>query len=76
MKFADPKNDIAFKRIFGDEKHTEVLISFLNSVLDFKGNKQIKKVTLANPYQIPKIKDLKNTILDIKAKTKTMKNLL
>jgi predicted transposase/invertase (TIGR01784 family) len=70
MKFADPKNDIAFKRIFGDEKHTEVLISFLNSVLDFKGKKQIKEVTLVNPYQVPKIKDLKNTILDIKAKNK------
>ena len=68
MKFADPKNDIAFKRIFGDENHTEVLISFLNSVLDFKGEKKIKEVKIANPYQIPKIKDLKNTILDIKAK--------
>jgi predicted transposase/invertase (TIGR01784 family) len=68
MKFADPKNDIAFKRIFGDEKHTEVLISFLNSVLDFKGKRKIKEVKIVNPYQVPKIKDLKNTILDIKAK--------
>jgi predicted transposase/invertase (TIGR01784 family) len=67
MKFADPKNDIAFKKIFGDENKTEVLISFLNSILDFKGTKQIKSLTIANPYQVPKIKDLKNTILDIKA---------
>ena len=35
MRFADPKNNIAFKKIFGDEKYKEVLISFLNSVLDF-----------------------------------------
>ena len=68
MKFADPKNDIAFKKIFGDENKTEVLISFLNSILDFKDTKLIKSVTIANPYQVPKIKDLKNTILDIKAK--------
>lgn len=67
MKFADPKNDLAFKKIFGDENKTEILISFLNSILDFKYNKLIKKVTIANPYQVPKIKDLKNTILDIKA---------
>jgi predicted transposase/invertase (TIGR01784 family) len=67
MKFADPKNDIAFKKIFGDENKTEVLISFLNSILDFKDTKQIKSLTIANPYQVPKIKDLKNTILDIKA---------
>ena len=36
MKFADPKNDLAFKKIFGNEKHKDILISFLNSVLDFK----------------------------------------
>ena len=41
MKFADPKNDIAFKKIFGDGNKTEVLISFLNSILDFKDTKQI-----------------------------------
>jgi predicted transposase/invertase (TIGR01784 family) len=67
MKFADPKNDIAFKKIFGDENKTEILISFLNSVLDFKGNRAIKSVTLTNPYQLPNIKELKETILDIKA---------
>jgi predicted transposase/invertase (TIGR01784 family) len=67
MKFADPKNDIAFKKIFGDENKTEVLISFLNSILEFKNNKQIKSLTIVNPYQVPRIEDLKNTILDIKA---------
>ena len=68
MRFADPKNDMAFKKIFGDENKTEVLISFLNSILNFRDTKIIKSVTIANPYQVPKIKDLKNTILDIKAK--------
>jgi len=68
MRFADPKNDIAFKKIFGDENKTEVLISFLNSILDFKDSKIIKSVTIVNPYQIPQLKDYKNTVLDIKAK--------
>jgi len=68
MRFADPKNDMAFKKIFGDENKTEVLISFLNSILNFQDSKLIKSVSIANPYQVPKIKDLKNTILDIKAK--------
>ncbi len=67
MKFADPKNDMAFKKIFGDENKTQVLISFLNSILNFKNRQTIKKVTIANPYQVPKIKELKETILDIKA---------
>ena len=67
MHFADPKNDLAFKKIFGDTNHKNILISFLNSVLDFKENQTIVDVSLANPYQIPKIPELKETILDIKA---------
>ena len=67
MKFADPKNDIAFKKIFGDKNKTAVLISFLNAILEFEGDRAIKLVTIANPYQVPKIEELKNTILDINA---------
>jgi len=67
MKFADPKNDLAFKKIFGNENHTNILISFLNAVLDFKDEFIIVAVTLANPYQVPRIPELKETILDIKA---------
>ena len=67
MQFADPKNDLAFKKIFGNENKKEILISFLNAVLDFKGNKAIVDLALANPYQVPRIPELKETILDIKA---------
>ena len=70
MKFADPKNDLAFKKIFGNENHKNILISFLNSVLDFKEEKTIVDVSLANPYQVPRIPELKETILDIKATNK------
>jgi len=70
MKFADPKNNLAFKKIFGNSKHKNILISFLNSVLDFKGGKEIVDVELANPYQVPKIPELKETILDIQATNK------
>jgi len=67
MKFADPKNDLAFKKIFGDENKKEILISFLNAILDFKDEKTIVDITLVNPYQVPKIEEMKETILDIKA---------
>lgn len=70
MKFADPKNDLAFKKIFGNSKHKNILISFLNSVLDFTDDMAIVDVELANPYQIPKIEELKETILDIQATNK------
>ena len=70
MKFADPKNDLAFKKIFGDENHKNILISFLNAILDFQEGKTIVSVSLANPYQVPKIPELKETILDIQATNK------
>jgi predicted transposase/invertase (TIGR01784 family) len=68
MKFADVKNDIAFRKIFGNENKKEVLISFLNAVLDFEGKHTITKVTIINPYQLPKFRDGKATIIDVKAK--------
>ena len=76
MKFADPKNDLAFKKIFGNEQHKNILISFLNAVLDFKDNLAIVEVELANPYQVPRIPELKETILDINAKNKQGDNFI
>ncbi len=66
--FVDPRNDVAFRKIFGDENKKEILISFLNNILDFTGTgKEIIDITIKNPYQVPKLKELKETILDIKA---------
>ena len=67
MQFISPQNDFAFKRIFGNEQHKEVLISFLNSVLDLSGERQVVEVELANPYQVPRLEQFKETILDINA---------
>ncbi len=70
MKFVNPRNDVAFKKIFGNEEHTEILISFLNAVLDFTGDKEIQEIELLNPYQAPRIEALKYTLLDVRAKDK------
>jgi predicted transposase/invertase (TIGR01784 family) len=67
MKFADVKNDIAFRKIFGSESRTETLISFLNAVLGFEGKDRIVSVTIVNPYQLPKLKGGKVSILDVRA---------
>ena len=70
MKFADPKSDIAFKKIFANENKKEILISFLNAVLDLKGEQIIADVKILNPYQAPRIEGLKETMLDVRAKDK------
>ena len=67
MQFADVKNDIAFRKIFGNENRKETLISFLNAVLDFQDDQLIKQVSILNPYQLPKLKGGKVTIIDVKA---------
>jgi len=66
MKFVDIKNDIAFRKIFGNENKKEILISFLNAVLELPKGKKIKRIEIKNPYQLPEIKDLKSSILDVK----------
>lgn len=70
MRFVDPKNDVAFKKIFGSEGHTDILISFLNAVLDLTGDREIQEIEILNPYQAPSIDSLKYTLLDIQAKDK------
>lgn len=67
MQFADVKNDIAFRKIFGNENRKETLISFLNAVLDFHDDQLIIQVNILNPYQLPKLKGGKVTIIDVKA---------
>ncbi len=67
MKFANPRNDVAFKKIFGDEHKKHILISFLNAVLNLQDEREIADLTIVNPYQLPKISILKNSILDIRA---------
>jgi predicted transposase/invertase (TIGR01784 family) len=65
MKFVDPKTDIAFKKIFGNEAHKNILIEFLNEILELDA--PIEDVTISNAYQAPRLKGLKETTLDIKA---------
>lgn len=63
----DPKVDFVFKSIFGDEKHPEILISFLNAVFGYGEDKKIIKVKIENPnIEKTDIED-KYSILDIKA---------
>jgi predicted transposase/invertase (TIGR01784 family) len=67
MKFVDIKNDIAFRKIFGNAKKSICLISFLNAVLELEGLNRIKSVTLINPYLLPRIMDEKSSIIDVRA---------
>ncbi len=71
MQFADIKNDVAFRKIFGNENRKESLVSFLNAILEFDGERKIVSVTILNPYQLPRLKGGKVTIVDVKATDQT-----
>jgi predicted transposase/invertase (TIGR01784 family) len=66
MQFLDVKTDYAFKKVFGSEQSKSILISFLNALLDFNGEK-ITELTIVDPYQIPLLQGMKDTFVDVKA---------
>lgn len=68
MKFVDIKNDIAFRKIFGNENKKVILISFLNAILHLEGNNRIKSITIENPFQLPILPNMKASIIDVKVK--------
>ncbi|HBL13060.1 MAG TPA: transposase, partial [Cyanobacteria bacterium UBA11162] len=67
MMFINPKTDFAFKRIFGSEQSKDILISFLNAIL-YNDSSTIEDLEIINPYLAPKIRGIKDTYLDVRAK--------
>ncbi len=70
MIFINPKTDFAFKKIFGSEQSHGILVSFLNGLL-YEGQPTIQNLIILNPYQAPRIRGVKDTYLDVKAKLVT-----
>ncbi|MXQ54041.1 Rpn family recombination-promoting nuclease/putative transposase [Shimazuella alba] len=65
----DPKNDFVFKRIFGSEKNTEILLAFLNRILHKDVEEpMLTEIVLLNPYTDKDSPSDKQSIFDIKAK--------
>ena len=64
-KFLNPKNDYAFKRIFGTRKNKDILIHFLNDMLNFSGTDCIQEVTFLKNDQDPEIDAAKQSAVDV-----------
>ena len=60
------RTDFAFKKVFGSEESKDILISFLNAILDL-GEEVIVDLTIINPYQPSLFEGLKETYVDVKA---------
>ena len=64
-KFLSPKNDVAFRKIFGSEKHKDILIHFINDVLNLKASDKVEKVTFLSTIQDPDIAYKKESVVDV-----------
>ncbi len=64
-KFLDPKNDVAFRRIFGSERNKDILIHFINDVLELKGTSQVQEVTFLSTIQEAEIASKKQSMVDV-----------
>ena len=67
MKFLDIRTDFAFKKVFGSRDSKPRLISFLNSVIKFNDDCKITDLAIVDPYNIPKLKGMKESFVDVKA---------
>ncbi len=67
----DPRNDYAFRCVFGNEQHKNILIHLLNAVLRPPVHQQITAVEILNPFTLPVVLEDKQLILDIKAQDQT-----
>ncbi len=66
MRFLNVRTDFAFKKVFGSEQSKNVPISFLNVIIDF-GEERVTDLTIVDPYQIPLLKGMKDSYVDVKA---------
>lgn len=68
MRFLDPRTDLAFRKIFGSDRSQDILISFLNAVLNLSGDDRIIEVSIIDPYKAPLIKGWRQTYVDVRVR--------
>ena len=67
-KYLNPKNDVAFKRIFGQEKNRDILLAMLNAVLAKQIHRPLQEVHFVSPIQEGKTVYQKQSTIDVLCK--------
>ena len=63
-KYLDPKADLTFKKVFGEQK--DLLQSFLNAVLPLKEGTEIESLEYLSPEMVPENPAKKYSIVDVR----------
>ncbi|MEI6435272.1 MAG: PD-(D/E)XK nuclease family transposase [Bacteroidota bacterium] len=61
MRYFDPKNDLTFKKVFGE--HPRLLKNFLNAILPFEENGEIESHEYLPAEMAPQIPAIKTQLL-------------
>jgi predicted transposase/invertase (TIGR01784 family) len=68
-KYLDPKNDLIFKRVFGEHKH--LCISLLNSMLPLDPSQPVVSIEYQTNELLPELDILRNSIVDVRCTDST-----
>ena len=68
MRYLDPKNDLTFKKVFGEHPH--LLKSFLNAMLPLEEGGEIDSLEYLPAEMVPQVPLMKNTIVDVRCRDK------
>ncbi len=69
-RYIDFYTDFAFKKIFGTEANKDLLISFLNGLLNLEGEKEIEDLTYMNTEQLGESTSERRAIYDVYCQTR------
>ncbi len=75
-KFLDPRNDIVFKDLFGTTKNEDIVIDFINDVMEYEGDDKIKSVHLLQTAQDPIIAAQKRSNVDVLCESNNGKKII
>jgi predicted transposase/invertase (TIGR01784 family) len=64
-----PKDDFVFRKLFGDERHMDTVIAFLQSFVNMPDDDYVG-MTVSDSRLVPEVKDGKTCILDLKFRTR------
>ena len=73
-RYLDPKNDVTFKRIFGE--HPKLLIHFLNAVLPFEAGRFIEEITYLPSEMVPNNPTRKYSIVDVRCRDNSKRQFI
>ena len=76
MKEINRLNDLFVRYLIGTEGDEDILENIVNAVLNDVGFESVGNLEIINPYNLPENENLKESILDVKAKTKDGKKVL